>query len=81
MTGVQTCALPICGVTGAQMKAVKAADERLFLMKNPPLPSILVECGFLSNPEEEQKLNDAEYQAKLAWAIADSIEKYFAAGE
>lgn len=69
------------GVTGAQMKAVKAADERLFLMKNPPLPSILVECGFLSNPEEEQKLNDAEYQAKLAWAIADSIEKYFAAGE
>lgn len=65
-------------VTGAEIKAVKTADNRLFLMKDPPLPSILAECGFLSNPEEEKKLNDQEYQARLAWAIADAIEKYFA---
>lgn len=64
-------------VTGADMKAVKTADDRLFLLKNPPVPSILAECGFLSNPEEEKKLNDEEYQARLAWAIADAIEKYF----
>ena len=64
-------------VTKAQMKAVKTTDSSLFLMKNPPIPSILVECGFLSNPQEEKKLNDSDYQARLAWAIADAIEEYF----
>ena len=39
-------------VTDAEIHTVKTADEKLFLMKNPPLPAILVECGFLSNPEE-----------------------------
>lgn len=64
-------------LTGAEYESVKPRMTRLFLMKNPPLPSILAECGFLSNPEEEKKLNDEEYQARLAWAIADAIEKYF----
>lgn len=64
-------------VTGAKTHAVKTADERLFLMKNPPLPAILVECGFLSNPQEEQKLTSEDYQSRLAWAIADSIDKYY----
>lgn len=63
-------------VTGARTTAVKAADKSLFLMKNPPLPSLLVECGFLSNPTEEKKLNDEEYQSRLAWAIADGVEKF-----
>lgn len=61
-------------VTGAEMHAVKTADERLFLMKNPPMPAILVECGFLSNPDEEKKLASDEYQSKIAWAIASAIE-------
>lgn len=63
-------------VTGAPTHAVKTADERLFLMKNPPVPAILIECGFLSNPEEEKKLTDDDYQAKIAWAIASSVENY-----
>lgn len=63
-------------VTGAQTHTVKTADEDLFLMKNPPIPAILVECGFLSNPEEEKKLCEEEYQAKIAWAIASSLENY-----
>ena len=46
-------------------------------MKNPPIPAILVECGFLSNPSEEKKLQEDDYQARLAWAIADAIEKYY----
>lgn len=65
-------------VTGAEMNVVKAADSKLFLMKNPPLPAILVECGFLSNPQEEKKLSSEDYQARLAWAIADAVEKYYA---
>lgn len=63
-------------ITDAQIHTVKTADEKLFLMKNPPLPAILVECGFLSNPEEEKKLKDEKYQAKIAWAIVKALENY-----
>ena len=45
-------------------------------MKNPPMPAILIECGFLSNPDEEKKLASDEYQSKIAWAIASAIENY-----
>lgn len=64
-------------VTGAKMYAVKASDPSLFLMKNTPVPGVLIECGFLSNPEEEKKLNDTDYQSRIAWAIADAVEKYY----
>ena len=67
----------ISEITGATTHAVKTADKNLFLMKNPPVPSILVECGFISNPEEEQKLIDEDYQSKIAWAIAEEIENFF----
>ncbi len=67
----------IAEITGAATHAVKTADKSLFLMKNPPLPAILVECGFISNPEEEKKLNDEDYQSRIAWAIAEATEEYF----
>lgn len=63
-------------VTGAATHTVKTADESLFLMKNSPIPAILAECGFMSNPDEEKKLRDEEYQAKIAWAIAEALERY-----
>ncbi len=64
-------------ITGANTTVVKSADKSLFLMKNPPIPAILVECGFISNPNEEKKLQDEDYQARLAWAMADAIENYY----
>lgn len=64
-------------VTGAQIHTVRAADTSLFLMKSPPVPSVLAECGFLSNPDEEEKLCDEMYQSKIAWALAEAIEVYF----
>lgn len=64
-------------VTGAGMYAVKASEPSLFLMKHTPVPAVLIECGFLSNPEEEKKLNDDEYRSRIAWSIADAIEKYY----
>ena len=70
--------LKIAEVTGAKTYTVKTADKDLFLMKNPPVPAILIECGFLSNPEEEKRLSDEEYQSKIAWAVADAVEKYYA---
>lgn len=67
----------IAEITGAQTHSVKTVSEKLFLMKKPPLPCILAECGFLSNPEEEKKLNDENYQSKIAWAIAASVYEYY----
>lgn len=64
-------------LTKAKTSEIKPADNSLFLMKNSPIPSVLAECGFLSNKEEEKRLNNSEYQAKIAWAIAHAIEKYF----
>lgn len=47
------------------------------VLKAPDIPSILVETAFISNPEEEKKLNDAEYQNKMAAALVDGIKHYF----
>ena len=68
----------ISSVTGAKCYAVKTADERLFLMKNPPIPCLLTECGFLSNHDEEKLLCDEKYQSKIAWALADAVINYLA---
>lgn len=47
------------------------------VLKSPDIPSILVETAFLSNPEEERKLNSADYQHKLATAVLTGIRSYF----
>lgn len=48
------------------------------VLKSPDIPSILVETAFISNPDEERRLNDEEYQQKLAGAILGGIKRYFA---
>lgn len=47
------------------------------VLKSPDIPSILVETAFISNPEEERKLNDEEYQHKMAEAVFSGIRRYF----
>ncbi|MEI6737195.1 MAG: N-acetylmuramoyl-L-alanine amidase [Pseudomonadota bacterium] len=47
------------------------------VLKAPDIPSILIETAFISNPEEERKLRDLVYQAKMADAIAYGIRTYF----
>ena len=49
------------------------------VLKAPDIPSVLVETAFISNPEEEQRLNDTGYQAQLADALLGGIKRYFAA--
>lgn len=49
------------------------------VLKSPDIPSILVETAFISNPEEEQKLNDDEYQDKLVLSILSGLKKYLSA--
>jgi N-acetylmuramoyl-L-alanine amidase len=48
------------------------------VLKAPDVPSILVETAFISNPEEEKRLNDEAYQDKLARAILEGIRDYIA---
>ncbi len=48
------------------------------VLKAPDIPSILVETAFISNPEEEKRLNDEDYQDKMAEAILRGIKAYFA---
>ncbi len=48
------------------------------VLKSPDIPSILVETAFISNPEEERRLNSEEYRDKMARAILAGIKKYFA---
>jgi N-acetylmuramoyl-L-alanine amidase len=47
------------------------------VLKAPDIPSILVETAFISNPEEEKKLNDDAYQDRMAAALANGIKRYF----
>ncbi len=48
------------------------------VLKAPDIPSVLVEAAFISNPEEEAKLNSDAYQQQLADALLRGIERYFA---
>ncbi len=48
------------------------------VLKSPDIPSILVETAFITNPQEEQRLNEPEYQDKLAAAILAGVQHYLA---
>lgn len=49
------------------------------VLKSPDIPSILIETAFISNPQEERKLNSSSHQTKLAKSILLGVKKYFAA--
>ncbi|MGS5086543.1 N-acetylmuramoyl-L-alanine amidase [Hydrogenophaga sp. A37] len=49
------------------------------VLKAPDIPSVLVETAFISNPDEEARLNSESYQANLAEALMKGIVKYFSA--
>ena len=48
------------------------------VLKAPDIPSILIETAFISNPDEERRLNDEAYQDHMADAIVKGIKRYFA---
>ena len=53
------------------------SNNNYYVLKAIEIPSVIVECGFLTNPEEESKLNESTYQDKIAWSIYLGIVKYF----
>ena len=58
-------------------KRVAMKLDKVYIMKQVQIPTTIVECGFLSNPEEEQKLLQDSYQDRLAWGIYNGIMEYF----
>jgi len=58
-------------------KRVSMKLNKVYIMKHVEIPITIVECGFLSNPEEEKQLLEDEYQNKLTWGIYNGIIDYF----
>lgn len=57
------------------------ANDTYYMLKKTQTPVIIVECGFLSNYEEAERLNTEEYQQKMADAITKGILEYISQGE
>lgn len=54
-------------------RRVKSATSSIYLLHHLNCPAVLIECGFLSNPDEAERLNDPEYQKELAFLLFLSI--------
>ena len=52
-------------------------NSSYYVLKKTSMPAVIVECGFLTNPNEKGLLLDSEYQEKIAWAVYMGIVDYF----
>ncbi|WP_018753959.1 N-acetylmuramoyl-L-alanine amidase CwlD [Paenibacillus sanguinis] len=57
-------------------RVAKPADKKVYLLETVKIPSVLVEVGFLSNPEEARQLGNEAYQRKVAASIYQGILRY-----
>ncbi|MBO4217664.1 MAG: N-acetylmuramoyl-L-alanine amidase [Clostridia bacterium] len=78
----ETLALYIQNVAAAYTdrengRRIKRADSAIYLLDRLTCPAVLVECGFLSNPDECEKLLTADYQKRLAAAIFAAAADFF----
>jgi N-acetylmuramoyl-L-alanine amidase len=64
----------LVGKVGAEDRGVRRA--RFVVLRNAEMPAVLVEAGFMSHPQESEKIFDAEYRRQLAQAIVDGILVY-----
>ena len=55
-------------------------NDTYFMLKNCQVPTIIVECGFLTNPEEAAQLTQEEYQDQIAQAICEGVVKWLSGG-
>ena len=55
----------------------KISGSEIFVLDNARVPAIMVECGFLSNEAEAQKLNNKDYQSQLAYCIFLGFLEYY----
>ncbi|HIU03345.1 MAG TPA: N-acetylmuramoyl-L-alanine amidase [Candidatus Onthocola gallistercoris] len=65
----------IAGVDPSNTRVAKS-NMNYYMLKHSPAPMVIVECGFLTNTEEEALLGQEDYQRKLAWNIYLGIMQY-----
>lgn len=70
----------VAKVDSENNRRIKANDS-YYLLKKTDVPIVIVECGFLSNSAEAQKLCTQEYQERVAWAIHIGILQYLNASD
>ena len=58
-------------------REIKPADRNIYILYNSKTPSVIVECGFISNIEEARLLKDSAYQNKIAFAIYSGFLDYY----
>lgn len=58
-------------------RKIKPTGTEIYLLYHAKVPCVMVECGFLSNREEAEKLNDGEYQKQMAFEIFKGTYNYF----
>lgn len=56
-------------------------NSNYYILKKTDIAAVIIECGFLSNPSEEKKLNTEGYRDKIAWAVYMGLWDYFEAEE
>ena len=72
------------GMLGSLKKSYKNVHDGgvregpFWVLVGAQMPSVLVEIGFISHPTESRRLVTSKYQKKLAYGLADGIERYFA---
>lgn len=72
---IQNELVSVCDPTNKRTALLK--KERIILFKDIKVPTVLVECGFLSNEAEEAKLKTLEYQGLLAKGVKQGIDSFF----
>lgn len=66
----------VAGVDPQNRRQAKQAEDTIYLMKQLSCPAVIVECGFLSNPEEAVRLTEENYQKQLAACIVCGYLRY-----
>ncbi len=57
-------------------RELKPAEKSIFLLTNTKKPAVIVECGFLSNPDEAARLSDPAYCRQMAFAVCCGVLQY-----
>ncbi|SHK02512.1 N-acetylmuramoyl-L-alanine amidase [Hespellia stercorisuis] len=65
----------LCAMDSENHRQAKA-NETYYILKRTEVPTVIVECGFLSNREEAQKLGTGEYQEQIAQAVCSGIHGF-----
>lgn len=67
----------IARVQPENTRVIKQGTDSTYLLKNAKIPAVIVECGFLSNSRDLQKLKNTEYQSQLSFAVAAGIMDFY----